>query len=124
MAESHNRSVLTYGKNWLTIYSMDISRQFSALADPTRRAVFEALAQHAQSVGELALQLPVSRPAVSQHLKLLQDAGLVHFTRAGTRNIYQVDEGGLLSLHAYLEGLWGEALTSLRLVAEATYRPD
>lgn len=100
---------------------MDISRQFPALADRTRRAVFEALAQQPQSVGELAANLPVSRPAVSQHLKVLQDAGLVQSTREGTRNIYQVDQEGLATLRTYLEALWNEALNNLKSVSEDTY---
>jgi DNA-binding transcriptional ArsR family regulator len=101
---------------------MDVSRQFPALADPTRRAVFESLVQRPQSVGELADQLPVSRPAVSQHLKVLQDAELVQFVRTGTRNIYEVDHQGLAALHTYIEALWTEALGSLKAVADATYR--
>lgn len=102
---------------------MDVSRQFPALADGTRRAVFEALAQQPQSVGELAANLPVSRPAVSQHLKVLQDAGLVQSTRAGTRNIYEVNQDGLASLRTYLESLWSEALANLKSVSESTYPP-
>src|SRR5687768_14205757 len=100
---------------------MDVSRQFPALADATRRAVFEALAQQPQAVGELAANLPVSRPAVSQHLKVLQEAGLVQSAREGTRNIYQVDPEGLAAMRTYLEALWSEALHSLKAVAEETY---
>lgn len=102
---------------------MDVSRQIPALADGTRRAVFEALAQQPQSVGELAANLPVSRPAVSQHLKVLQEAGLVEFTREGTRNIYQVNQDGLATLRTYLEALWNEALSNLKSVSEDTYKP-
>lgn len=102
---------------------MDVSRQFPALADATRRAVFEALALNPQSVGDLAEQLPVSRPAVSQHLKVLQEAGLVQFVRVGTRNIYHVDQQGLAAMRTYLEALWSEALGSLKTAAEASYQP-
>jgi DNA-binding transcriptional ArsR family regulator len=101
---------------------MDVSRQLPALADNTRRAVFEAVARRAQSVAELASQFPVSRPAVSQHLKVLQKAGLVRFERVGTRSIYEVDRAGIASLQSYLEGLWGHALHSLKEVAESTHR--
>lgn len=101
---------------------MDVSRQLRALADDTRRAVFESLADRPQSVAELAQQLPVSRPAVSQHLKVLQEAGLVHFERVGTRSIYEVDPDGLTSLRRYLDGLWSEALQSLKHVAEASWQ--
>lgn len=102
---------------------MDVSRQFPALADGTRRAVFEALAQQPQSVGELAANLPVSRPAVSQHLKVLHEAGLVQCTREGTRSIYQVDQDGLASMRTYLEALWSEALGNLKSVSEQAYKP-
>lgn len=101
---------------------MDASRQFRALADDTRRAVFESLVDRPQSVAELARQLPVTRPAVSQHLKVLQDAGLVHFARAGTRSIYEVDLEGLASLRSYLDELWSESLQSLKHVAEASWQ--
>jgi DNA-binding transcriptional ArsR family regulator len=101
---------------------MDVSKQFPALADATRRAVFESLALRPQSVGELAERLPVSRPAVSQHLKVLQEASLVRFERAGTRNIYEVDRDGLAAMRTYLEALWAEALGSLKTTAEATWQ--
>jgi DNA-binding transcriptional ArsR family regulator len=101
---------------------MNASPQLAALADPTRRAVFEAVARSPQSVAELAGQLPVSRPAVSQHLKVLQGAGLVQFDRVGTRSIYQVDRAGLMTLRTYLDELWTQALHSLKTVAETTYR--
>jgi len=92
------------------------------LADATRRAVFEALVLQPQSVGELAANLPVSRPAVSQHLKVLQKAGLVQHAREGTRNIYQVDQAGLATMRTYLEALWSEALSSLKAASEETYK--
>ena len=101
---------------------MNASPQLAALADPTRRAVLEAIARSPQSVAELAGQLPVSRPAVSQHLKVLQRAGLVEFHRVGNRSIYQVDRAGLMALRTYLDALWAQALHSLKTVAETTYR--
>jgi len=101
---------------------MDVARQFPALADATRRAVFETLARQPQSVGELASQLPVSRPAVSQHLKVLQEAGLVQFVRDGTRNVYEVDREGLRNMCVYLDALWSEALGALKVAAEASYQ--
>jgi DNA-binding transcriptional ArsR family regulator len=100
---------------------MDISAQFTALADSTRRAIFEELARQPRSVAELAAGAPVSRPAVSQHLKVLQEAGLVRFERAGARNIYEVDPAGLVSLRRYLDGLWAQALRDLKALAESSY---
>ncbi len=91
-----------------------------ALADPTRRAVFESLRNGAQSVGELARGLPVSRPAVSQHLRALKDAGLVRERPSGTRHYYEIDPGGLEPLRHYLEEFWGEALEAFALHAETT----
>ncbi len=82
----------------------------TALADPTRRSIFEALAYHPDSVGNLAQNMPVSRPAVSQHLKILTDAGLVSKRVQGTRHIYAVRAEGLAELRTYLDGLWGDAL--------------
>ncbi len=89
------------------------SEGFTALADPTRRAIFESLADRPRPVGELASELPVSRPAVSQHLKVLKDAGLVVDRPAGTRRIYQVDPDGVGALRAYLDEFWAKTLTAL-----------
>jgi DNA-binding transcriptional ArsR family regulator len=82
-----------------------------ALGDPTRRAVFEQLRGGTKAVGEIAAELPVSRPAVSQHLRVLKEAGLVTDRQNGTRRLYRVDEDGLAELRAYLESFWNEALT-------------
>ncbi len=82
----------------------------TALGDPTRRAIFERLADHPRAVGELARELPVSRPAVSQHLRVLKDAGLVIDRRAGTRRIYQLNPDGVGALSAYLEQFWNRSL--------------
>ena len=89
-----------------------------ALGDPTRRAVLEQLRQRPMAVGELAAELPVSRPAVSQHLRVLKSAGLVADRAEGTRRIYRVDPSGLVAVRAYLEGFWTEALASFKRVAQ------
>jgi DNA-binding transcriptional ArsR family regulator len=81
-----------------------------ALGDPTRRQVFDRLRQGPQSVSALAQGLPVSRPAVSQHLKILKDAGLVADESQGTRRVYRIDRDGLAALRAWLDGFWDEAL--------------
>ena len=83
-----------------------------ALADPTRRAVWERLSRAPMTVGELAGQLPVSRPAVSQHLKVLSAAGLVTVTPQGTRRIYAARQEGLIALRDYLDTMWRDALAS------------
>jgi DNA-binding transcriptional ArsR family regulator len=90
----------------------------TALADPTRRAIFEALAERPSAVGELAGRLPVSRPAVSQHLKVLKDAGLVIDRPAGTRRIYQLDPTGVGALRAYVDQFWGKALAAYKAAVE------
>jgi DNA-binding transcriptional ArsR family regulator len=82
----------------------------AALADPTRRTVFERIVEAPRSVQELAADLPVSRPAVSQHLKVLKEAGLVHETRKGTRRVYAADAKALGELRAYVEDMWRTAL--------------
>jgi DNA-binding transcriptional ArsR family regulator len=92
---------------------------FAALGDPTRRAIFERLAERGpQAVGELAAQLPVSRPAVSQHLKVLKDAGLVGDRSAGNRRIYQFDPAGVGALRAYLDQFWNQALAAFKVAVE------
>jgi DNA-binding transcriptional ArsR family regulator len=91
----------------------------SALGDPTRRAIFERLAARPHAVGELAGELPISRPAVSQHLKVLKDAGLVIDRPAGNRRIYQLDPDGVGALRAYLDRFWNQALTAFKAAAEA-----
>ena len=91
---------------------------FQALADPTRRAVLEELRRGPTPVGRLAERLPVSRPAVSQHLRVLKGAGLVRERREGTRRLYSVDAGGLAELRAYVDGFWEDALQAFRRAAE------
>ena len=93
-------------------------RALAALADPTRRIVFERLAQGPQAVGELASGLPVSRPAVSQHLAVLKSAGLVVDRADGTRRVYQIDPAGLGPLRAWLDRFWDLALEAFRAEAE------
>jgi DNA-binding transcriptional ArsR family regulator len=90
----------------------------AALADPTRRAIFERIADRPRAVGELAQELPVSRPAVSQHLKVLKDAGLVADQRAGNRRIYQLDPAGVGALRAYLEQFWSRSLRAYKSSVE------
>jgi DNA-binding transcriptional ArsR family regulator len=90
----------------------------SVLGDPTRRQIFELLAAGPLSVGELAQRLPVSRPAVSQHLRALKEAGLVVDRAAGTRRIYQVDPSGVAGLRAYLDQIWGTALAAFQAAVE------
>jgi DNA-binding transcriptional ArsR family regulator len=90
----------------------------TALGDPTRRAIFERLADRPSAVGELARELPVSRPAVSQHLKVLKDAGLVIDRRAGNRRIYRLDPDGVGELRAYLDRFWNRSLTAFKAAVE------
>jgi DNA-binding transcriptional ArsR family regulator len=94
-----------------------------ALADPTRRAVFERLRGGPVSVGDIAADLPVSRPAVSQHLKVLKDAGLVRDEADGARRLYEVDPNGLAALRSWLDGFWGEALAAFKAEVERPSPP-
>jgi len=94
------------------------SERFAALADPTRREIFERLSRRAASVGELAGQLPVSRPAVSQHLKVLKDAGLVAMRSEGTRNVYAVDPRAVAVMRTYLDRFWSSALVAFKQLVE------
>jgi DNA-binding transcriptional ArsR family regulator len=91
---------------------------WAALADPTRRAIFERLAGRPQAVGELASGLPVSRPAVSQHLKVLKEAGLVTDRRDGNRRIYQANPDGVAALRAQLDQFWSQALATYKEIVE------
>jgi DNA-binding transcriptional ArsR family regulator len=96
----------------------NVDRALAAIADPTRRQVFERLASGPRPVGELARGLPVSRPAVSQHLKVLKDAGLVADRAEGTRRVYEIDPHGLGALRAWLDQFWGDALAAFKAEAE------
>ena len=91
----------------------------NALGDPTRRAIFERLREGPLAVGELARGLPVTRPAVSQHLRVLKQAGLVSDRRDGTRRLYQIDPDGLAELRAYFESFWTQALAAFKEAAES-----
>jgi DNA-binding transcriptional ArsR family regulator len=92
--------------------------RWTALGDPTRREIFERLADRPQAVGELAGGLPVSRPAVSQHLKVLKEAGLVVDRPAGNRRIYQLNPDGVDALRAQLDRFWTKTLAAYKAAAE------
>jgi DNA-binding transcriptional ArsR family regulator len=89
-----------------------------ALGDPTRRAIFERLGEGPRAVGELAGELPVSRPAVSQHLKVLKEAGLVVDTAQGTRRLYRLDPDGVGAVRAYFDTFWNQALAAFKAAIE------
>ncbi len=97
---------------------MAYANALAALADPTRRQVFESLRSGGRAVGRIAADLPVSRPAVSQHLKVLKEAGLVREERDGTRRIYEIDPHGLVQLRRWLDGFWDDALEAFKAEAE------
>jgi DNA-binding transcriptional ArsR family regulator len=94
-----------------------------ALGDPTRRTVFELLREGPRSVGELARGLPVSRPAVSQHLRVLKDAGLVADRADGARRLYAIVPGGVAEVRAYFDELWEQALAAFKEAAESEGPP-
>lgn len=97
---------------------------WTALGDPTRKAIFELLVEQPRAVGQLARELPVSRPAVSQHLKVLKDAGLVVDQAAGTRRIYNVDPDGLAALRADLQRFWDKTLVAYKAAVEQPPKED
>lgn len=94
------------------------SSPFHALGDDTRRQIFEHVARKPRSVGEIAARMPVSRPAVSQHLKVLKDAKLVVEQKEGTRNVYRLDPRGVEAMRAYLDRFWDRALAAFKAAAE------
>ncbi len=96
---------------------------FEALGDPNRRAILALLGGRERSVGELAAELPISRPAVSRHLRLLKDAGLVVEEPQGTRRIYRLHDQGIDAVEAYVRDVWGDAASRFRLLAENTAPP-
>lgn len=98
------------------------SEMMTALGDPTRQAIFERLSVRPTAVGELAAALPVSRPAVSQHLKVLRDVGLVVDRQEGTRRIYEVDRAGLAVLRSYLDQFWNRSLAAFQTEVEQQER--
>jgi DNA-binding transcriptional ArsR family regulator len=93
---------------------MAYALSLAALSDPTRRQVFEHLRNGPRSVGDLAAEMPVSRPAVSQHLKVLKDAGLVLDEPQGARRVYRIDQNGLGELRSWLDQFWGDALQAFK----------
>ena len=95
------------------------SDAFAALGDGTRRAIFELLRDGPRAVGELAASVPVSRPAVSQHLRVLKDAGLVNDEAVGNRRVYRVEPDALEELRSYFDDYWSDALQSFKTAAEA-----
>ena len=97
---------------------------WTALGDPTRKAIFELLSDRPRAVGELAAELPISRPAVSQHLRVLKDARLVVDRAAGTRRIYRVDADGLAALRADLDRFWTSALAAYKTAVEQSTKED
>jgi DNA-binding transcriptional ArsR family regulator len=101
-----------------------MANQLTALADPTRRTIFERLAERPQSVGELAEGLPVSRPAVSQHLKILKGAMLVTDVADGARRIYYIDPQGVQALQQYLDRFWNRSLAAFKAAAERPSQED
>jgi DNA-binding transcriptional ArsR family regulator len=101
---------------------MTYQHGMDALGDPTRRAIFEQLRRGPRAVGEIAAELPVSRPAVSQHLRVLKDAGLVTERREGTRRLYRLDPDGLGELRDYFDDFWTEALAGFKAAAESERR--
>jgi DNA-binding transcriptional ArsR family regulator len=90
----------------------------AALGDSTRRTIFELLGDGPRSVGDLAGELPVSRPAVSQHLRVLKDAGLVSESRVGTRRVYRVEPDAVAELRSYFDAFWTQALAAFKAAAE------
>jgi DNA-binding transcriptional ArsR family regulator len=94
----------------------------AALADPTRRAIFERLREGPRPVGELARELPVSRPAVSQHLRVLKEAGLVTERRNGTQRLYRIEPDAVAELRAYFDDFWSRALEAFKAAAESEER--
>src|SRR3954462_2128768 len=97
---------------------MTNAKAFAALADPTRREVFERLSRGPRAVGELAQDMPVSRPAVSQHLKVLKEAGLVTDRPDGARRVYQIDPKGLGQIRAWVDRFWDDALARFQAEVE------
>jgi DNA-binding transcriptional ArsR family regulator len=116
---------MTYGTNLATTQAaLPPSQVFAALADDTRRDIFEALRSGPKTVTTIAHGRPISRPAVSQHLKVLADAGLVTATPKGTSRLYAVDPNGLAPLRAYLDSVWGDVLGAFAAEVENQTNPS
>jgi len=101
----------------INLVSRQATSPFEALADPHRRAILELLHGGERSVREIADEMPITRPAVSRHLRLLKEAGLVSSTPEGTRRLYQLHDHGLDAVRAYLENVWGDAAAAFRSAA-------
>ena len=101
---------------------MESGDPFEALGDPNRREILRLLSDGDKPVWEIADAMPISRPAVSRHLRLLKDAGLVAEQAEGTRRIYHLHEEGMLAVQTYLENVWGDAAARFRLLAENTHQ--
>lgn len=108
----------------MTYEDSPMQRSLSALSDPTRRAVFEAVAAQPRSVTELAKTQPISRPAVSQHLKVLSEANLARAEAQGTRRIYHLDTAGLAALRDYLDQFWTDALGAYAAEVRRRTKPN
>ncbi len=105
-------------------YRIGANRSLAALGDPTRRTIFERVAERPVAVGELARDMPVSRPAVSQHLKVLKEAGLVRETAEGTRRIYHLDPRGIGAMREWLDAHWQQALGAFQAFADEQHEKD
>jgi len=105
-------------------YKIHGAQILSTLGDPTRRTIFERLARGPSAVGEIARDMPVIRPAVSQHLRVLKEAGLVSETNAGARRIYRLDPRGIAAMRDWLDDMWSAALENFRAFADAQGEPD
>ena len=103
--------------------NLRLKQQILALGDPTRFAIFERLERGPLAVVQIAKGLPVSRPAVSQHLKVLKDVGLIRDQKAGNRRIYRIDPEGVAGLRDYFQQFWGETLASFKQAVEETEKP-
>jgi DNA-binding transcriptional ArsR family regulator len=101
-----------------------VDAKLTALADPTRRAIFELLARSPSPVGDLARELPVSRPAVSQHLKVLKSAGLVSDEPIGTRRVYSVDPAGVAAIREYFDQFWRQSLARFSAAARQQFQEE
>ena len=124
LASAAARVPLLVSANLRLVLTYEATDRWAALGDPTRREIFERLAQRPRAVGELARELPVSRPAVSQHLRVLKQAGLVNDQPVGTRRIYRLDPDGVGALRAELERFWSRALATYKEIVEQSAEED
>ncbi|HMI61741.1 MAG TPA: metalloregulator ArsR/SmtB family transcription factor [Puia sp.] len=118
ISKTDSKLVLTVSINLLFKIMSSSAKAFNALGDPTRRVIFEKLRAHPLAVVDIARGLAVSRPAVSQHLKVLREAKLISIHQQGTKNIYQIDQQGILAMRKYLDNFWDTGLAAFKLTAE------